>query len=236
MRGEYGKLPLFRRLFWELPPRARRIQGNKRGVGFFTGTTSACAENTFHRRRSEIIRVNYLRVRGEYLTDTHTGPETAELPPRARRILSLWFSLWIEHGTTSACAENTFLSCLSDHLLWNYLRVRGEYRIRGLRQTKPPELPPRARRIPRQTPSNQPKGGTTSACAENTGVFDGFGLCWWNYLRVRGEYSSSMSARSLSLELPPRARRILHLVIVQQTKLRTTSACAENTGSDWYRC
>jgi len=30
-------------------------------------------------------------------------------------------------GTTSACAENTFLCFLSPRRSWNYLRVRGEY-------------------------------------------------------------------------------------------------------------
>ena len=35
---------------WELPPRARRILLDIDGVGPIEGTTSACAENTQHRR------------------------------------------------------------------------------------------------------------------------------------------------------------------------------------------
>ena len=54
----------------------------------------------------------------------------------------------------------------------------------------------------------------------------------WNYLRVRGEYSSNRRAIFKSRELPPRARRILHSVDAVPLNIGTTSACAENTG--WW--
>ena len=70
------------------------------------------------------------------------------------------------------------------------------------------ELPPRARRIQPVLPKNWFVQGTTSACAENTGLdhlansidrnylrvrgeYQGHGILpgrWGNYLRVRGEY------------------------------------------------
>ena len=50
-----------------------------------------------------------------------------ELPPRARRIPHGLLNQLIPLGTTSACAENTPASCCFVFLLWNYLRVRGEY-------------------------------------------------------------------------------------------------------------
>ena len=71
------------------------------------GTTSACAENT---RGLSILRTpigNYLRVRGEYSAINGFMAITAELPPRARRILALGIEGLDTHGTTSACAENT---------------------------------------------------------------------------------------------------------------------------------
>ena len=49
----------------------------------------------------------------------------------------------------------------------NYLRVRGEYGG-GLQYRGPL--------------------GTTSACAENTAGVGATAFCFWNYLRVRGEY------------------------------------------------
>ena len=91
----------------ELPPRARRIQiikSNIRGVG---GTTSACAENTQHPESFAQTGRNYLRVRGEYPGAGWCWPMRLELPPRARRILTVARGDSGENGTTSACAENT---------------------------------------------------------------------------------------------------------------------------------
>ena len=51
------------------------------------------------------------------------------------------------------------------------------------------ELPPRARRIPPHAHIHATSGGTTSACAENTALFKASSFFFWNYLRVRGEYS-----------------------------------------------
>ena len=51
----------------------------------------------------------------------------------------------------------------------------------------------------------------------------------WNYLRVRGEYGGRARGSDNSLELPPRARRIHLLSVLNCVYLGTTSACAENT-------
>ena len=77
-------------------------------------------------------------------------------------------------------------------------------------------------------PKNWFVQGTTSACAENTGLdhlansidrnylrvrgeYQGHGILpgrWGNYLRVRGEYALDYLHGLLRTELPPRARRI----------------------------
>ena len=93
-----------------------------------------------------------------------------ELPPRARRIHTPIRGHGISHGTTSACAENTGCARYPWGLAGNYLRVRGEYRVKDLEVYAEMELPPRARRIPQTSPG----------CPNRTG----------NYLRVRGEYPS----------------------------------------------
>ena len=72
--------------------------------------------------------------------------------------------------------------------------------------------------------------GTTSACAENTVRQHRLPSLSWNYLRVRGEYSSDGSPSFKRLELPPRARRIHPLPYNTVPNNGTTSACAENTG------
>ena len=90
---------------------------------------------------------NYLRVRGEYAGLIWTSSEPAELPPRARRILTSKFHYANIAGTTSACAENTFVELVLDGTIRNYLRVRGEYDNMFDTTEIVPELPPRARRI-----------------------------------------------------------------------------------------
>ena len=72
-------------------------------------------------------------------------------------------------------------------------------------------------------------GGTTSACAENTGERDGFPAERGNYLRVRGEYTMADRMDQYLTELPPRARRILGKDFLGDFFIGTTSACAENT-------
>ena len=107
--------------------------------------------------------------------------------------------------------------------------MRGEYDKESSKAGIAWELPPRARRIQTKGLGMGTVAGTTSACAENTGVCDWFHLLAWNYLRVRGEYSMPPLAKASIAELPPRARRILvpHGRVHHQSG--TTSACAENT-------
>ena len=91
---------------------------------------------------------NYLRVRGEYLSDVGGIISGVELPPRARRIHYSQLLVKSKAGTTSACAENTLLRWLIPYCVV--------------------ELPPRARRIRRTSLLGVASVGTTSACAENT--------------------------------------------------------------------
>ena len=208
VRGEYldGMDSGFNGL--ELPPRARRIHGKSLSVRMGIGTTSACAENTKPKPPRHHDTRNYLRVRGEYQRNIRLATSFRELPPRARRIPVLVVNINESDGTTSACAENTHGSPEQYPPTWNYLRVRGEYplasRVRGFVG----ELPPRARRIPPTPTLSPPKLGTTSACAENTKSYHTLMTWWWNYLRVRGEYSRPTKRVGAPKELPPRARRI----------------------------
>ena len=135
---------------------------------------------------------NYLRVRGEYGNFLDWGYVTAELPPRARRILPDRHTPIWGLGTTSACAENTPPPTAKAGVPWNYLRVRGEYLGSRRSTTHQQELPPRARRIPGFHGCRAAFPGTTSACAENTSCCSRSKLHTGNYLRVRGEYAESI--------------------------------------------
>ena len=148
VRGEYRPGIQPRQRPGELPPRARRIRMAKGGDQVSTGTTSACAENTPPGAGRPPARGNYLRVRGEY----NYGPDrlflNKELPPRARRIRWGCAQNVRIAGTTSACAENTWLCYRRLSRFRNYLRVRGEYPAGQVAMCAVSELPPRARRIP----------------------------------------------------------------------------------------
>ena len=127
-------------------------------------------------------------MRGEYREDLAAGLREAELPPRARRILGNRVPGGHDPGTTSACAENTRLHKDTIRDLRNYLRVRGEYHPGKMRLSSRVELPPRARRIHITVDGVDHSEGTTSACAENTGIAYRTLAGLRNYLRVRGEY------------------------------------------------
>ena len=189
VRGEYGYHIGTYPTYPELPPRARRIQRKYLNWPVASGTTSACAENTFSIWATGMTWWNYLRVRGEYIEFLHVNAESAELPPRARRILITMHVDGFRVGTTSACAENTIWAFACNIVGRNYLRVRGEYTHRDHRCSQDRELPPRARRIHTGANNTSAEYRTTSACAENTPkVF--------------------VHQNSTFLELPPRARRI----------------------------
>ena len=209
MRGEYCATATPRCGIRELPPRARRIPPHPAQSCRTRGTTSACAENTTTPRTILPYSRNYLRVRGEYLLSGFYSRDGWELPPRARRIHHRHGIGTSGQGTTSACAENTLLPASNSLHLWNYLRVRGEYTKKPEKTSFTVELPPRARRIPNEADLRPGVVGTTSACAENTKSRRSRLSRPWNYLRVRGEYGFSGSARACRRELPPRARRIL---------------------------
>ena len=152
-----------------------------------------------------------------------------ELPPRARRILQRAGQVSVGGGTTSACAENTFIELAIAGYIRNYLRVRGEYFTAFTQSGSCRELPPRARRIHPVDHDRIFLRGTTSACAENTSVNVMYDFPWGNYLRVRGEYGSGVATVGCMMELPPRARRIQPFDSIEGFLRGTTSACAENT-------
>ena len=161
---------------------------------------------------------------------------STELPPRARRIRRRFGGCQHRIGTTSACAENTKSVCVCWWSTRNYLRVRGEYAAWSAGSALLRELPPRARRIPVADDALVPANGTTSACAENTRYRKPPTRQWWNYLRVRGEYTTNARGKLTLLELPPRARRIRWVGFRRSDPFGTTSACAENTGFTGVRC
>ena len=147
-------------------------------------------------------------MRGEYKHIQKTKKKHPELPLRARRIPTTTRDSGKPTGTTSACAENTGGHTTGKIDYGNYLCVRGEYLTRGTASSPMLELPPRARRILTAHARRHGRGGTTSACAENTFGAGAYLFATRNYLRVRGEYQHAKDLGNDESELPPRARRI----------------------------
>ena len=168
-------------------------------------------------------------MRGEYGGAALGSDASMELPPHARRIRGIDMDLFRTRGTTSACAENTVFHKHLFVYIWNYLRMRGEYRLPRVLRSFGLELPPHARRIPMGFGIGDFFPGTTSACAENTLKHIEHTAQMGNYLRMRGEYSSADPADLTRMELPPHARRIPLALCATGIFLGTTSACAENT-------
>ena len=107
VRGEYAACSWRASAIMELPPRARRIRYQPQTIMRCCGTTSAHAENTLWRSCRWIFPGNYLRTRGEYLTQLASLRQYGELPPHMRRILAEQLRACQHLGTTSAYAENT---------------------------------------------------------------------------------------------------------------------------------
>ena len=229
VHGEYLFDRHINRLIPELPPRARRIRRQAHTINPTDGTTSACAENTGKTDGLKISGRNYLRMRGEYPSPLYMRPASLELPPHARRIPPHATHSLIASGTTSACAENTPGFYPGVPNARNYLRMRGEYVIQNSNKEVILELPPHARRIPRQRLIVGHFRGTTSACAENTTCRCAASGNKRNYLRMRGEYNDRWLIQYSPVELPPHARRIQALNRAAVMGGGTTSACAENT-------
>ena len=135
----------------------------------------------------------------------------AKLLPRVRGIRGIPSMPSRIPGTTSAYAENTWWEVSMPSMVWNYLRVRGEYLVWHPGAWPVWELPPRTRRIPGGRSRCPRWFGTTSAYAENTPARQYSHGPTGNYLRVRGEYWDYQGDCEPQAELPPRTRRILGL-------------------------
>ena len=109
--------------------------------------------------------------------------------------------------TTSAYAEKS--RGVNDYpsTIRNYLRIRGEEYSRALRTLSPRELPPHTRRRGSGKISLATCERTTSAYAEKRAQIQQTTYSRGNYLRIRGEESTSGCLLGNHPELSPHTRR-----------------------------
>ena len=110
------------------------------------GNTSACAEKSRVAQQFPPAFRKYLRVRGEEATSAEALETAREIPPRARRRVSLPSGCTKIWGNTSACAEKRCPRYGVLLTLGKYLRVRGEETRGPEWESFTKEIPPRARR------------------------------------------------------------------------------------------
>ena len=170
-------------------------------------------------------------MRGEEAIFRFTNNWDTELPPHARRRGDIELQMTMRHGITSACAEKSNAQLLSRHQQRNYLRMRGEEggvkaALSGVR-----ELPPHARRRVISRPRGARAAGITSACAEKRIHPASQPQNPRNYLRMRGEESTTHLMTFPSAELPPHARRRGLVFPMPAPFSGITSACAEKSCS-----
>ena len=146
-------------------------------------------------------------MRGEEAPATVPSSREREIPPRARRRVSLASLLSAALGNTSACAEKSCGTRRWGRSHWKYLRVRGEENGVCPQQGAAAEIPPRARRRAAQMIWDTQVLRNTSACAEKRKQLTSRGYLSWKYLRVRGEELWLRGGCRRWWEIPPRARR-----------------------------
>ena len=105
-------------------------------------------------------------MRGEELYIGNMASENPELPPHARRRVTMSRGEVSDRGITSACAEKSVHRQVNSLFPWNYLRMRGEESFPASSDSPFLELPPHARRRAIPISHVSPNLGITSACAE----------------------------------------------------------------------
>ena len=188
IRGEENPQLKIYALGAELPPHTRRRGFAAATVTASFGTTSAYAEKSRKRDRTNARWWNYLRIRGEERNLPVQHRQHKELPPHTRRraqIDTIRPTLWElpphtrrrgvpragrghPGGTTSAYAEKSSIQLGKWRRGGNYLRIRGEEHLLPALKPCVGELPPHTRRRDFDAVEDAIRQGTTSAYAEKS--------------------------------------------------------------------
>ena len=107
------------------PPRVRSRHRLPTWSRPFPGITSACAEQTRPWTRPPPARTDHLRVCGADSEDPSLTNGMGGSPPRVRSRLQRAGVPLVEHGITSACAEQTFSVRSGTRSSRDHLRVCG---------------------------------------------------------------------------------------------------------------
>ena len=166
-------------------------------------------------------------MRGEEKPRGNNKRERLEIPPHARRRVSLTLCSPLFIRNTSACAEKRGISTTIQERKRKYLRMRGEEMSSISMTLVALEIPPHARRRVSYGLINEAFKGNTSACAEKRPGSLPVLPYQWKYLRMRGEEMPAAGLVLMIPEIPPHARRRAAHIALAMLGAGNTSACAE---------
>ena len=177
------------------------------------------------------VHQDHPRLRGEYPRRCPCLTKLSGSPPLARGILTDRARGRMENRITPACAGNTELKRESLNEGEDHPRLRGEYCVHQVRESRSPGSPPLARGIHHDRKTDRLDNRITPACAGNT-YFPVFWLtARKDHPRLRGEYYRVLQLADALEGSPPLARGIQQEYYINKDRGRITPACAGNTGS-----
>ena len=150
------------------PPRVRSRQSSAAAVRWYSGITSACAEQTTRWLCRASWPSDHLRVCGADRPLTLTRTPVLGSPPRVRSRRRSDLTSAYQARITSACAEQTAIRWKSSTSRWDHLRVCGADQRSTCRSSQHYGSPPRVRSRPQASGRPVSHDGITSACAEQT--------------------------------------------------------------------
>ena len=148
-------------------------------------------------------------MRGEYFSSPLGISICRGSPPLARGIQVGGGGESGYSGITPACAGNTKFVPVTQIVLRDHPRLRGEYNDWNTDKATEQGSPPLARGIPLYLSDEDKEMGITPACAGNTTMEATLQLGIRDHPRLRGEYIVVTNKRNIFLGSPPLARGIL---------------------------
>ena len=190
------------------------------------GNTPACAGKRAAKQKRPRAAGKYPRVCGEERPASIAFTRELEIPPRVRGRGCKVTPAQLTLGNTPACAGKRRGHRRSTGRCWKYPRECGEEEAPSPAHQPAPEIPPRVRGRDALDFYCKHAPGNTPACAGKSPP-----CCPWRpaprkYPRVCGEEGASVTAETLTMEIPPRVRGRAFKKKEYQATVGNTPACA----------
>ena len=150
-------------------------------------------------------------MRGEYWLYLLLDVANKGSPPLARGVPIISVALFAGRRITPACAGSTLYHLFSFSFSKDHPRLRGEYSLTMLQKETIIGSPPLARGVLRKMLKERKLSRITPACAGSTNFICHPVSPFRDHPRLRGEYSSRVTASITPPGSPPLARGVQEL-------------------------